>query len=238
VSVYAFVLHVEEDRYTVAAALAAAMANDRLKILYQDYSVPPAALVGASEIAQFQELISTGLIACSYGVVLISPAFVARSWVTTELESCFRGQDLSRLRFACLGVAKEQVGILSRIVLKNCVSAELGQLGDLASSLRESLTLDESTGITTAHHAGLKPWFFPLLGCWECETHPRLDLTSTNVPPIGASGLLVCPECGVGYAIRDGVPQLLGESGMYPDEPKRKELRALRRASATRSDRN
>jgi hypothetical protein len=44
-------------------------------------------------------------------------------------------------------------------------------------------------------------------------------LECLTAPPIGTSGVLMCPHCGRGYPIRDGIPQLLSEGAFNPDEP-------------------
>lgn len=50
-----------------------------------------------------------------------------------------------------------------------------------------------------------------VLACPNCDSRPPFSLVSRY---------LVCTECGRGYAIKDGIPDLLPEHAISPDDLK------------------
>ncbi len=48
-----------------------------------------------------------------------------------------------------------------------------------------------------------------LLACPRCETRPPVKLVGS---------LLICKDCGYGYRIIDGIPRMLPEDALSPQE--------------------
>ncbi len=55
----------------------------------------------------------------------------------------------------------------------------------------------------------IEPKLLELLACPRCESRPPVELNGN---------LLVCTECHYAYRIEEGIPDMLPESAIAPDE--------------------
>ncbi|MFN8140148.1 MAG: hypothetical protein U0R49_10160 [Fimbriimonadales bacterium] len=53
----------------------------------------------------------------------------------------------------------------------------------------------------------IEPFLLEILACPRCESRPKVDLRGE---------MLVCSECGWGYRIIEGIPQMLVEEAVEP----------------------
>ncbi len=61
----------------------------------------------------------------------------------------------------------------------------------------------------------MSPELLAILACPNCEVRPPLRLAKDN--------LLICTECGKGYLIKDGIPDLLPEDAISAEDAKKLE---------------
>ena len=74
---YIFIIHAEEDRFSVASSLAKGLADETVKVIYQNYSLPPPVTAAEPAIERLTSSLSEGLTECSQCIVLVSPKFLA-----------------------------------------------------------------------------------------------------------------------------------------------------------------
>lgn len=58
----------------------------------------------------------------------------------------------------------------------------------------------------------IEPFLLELLACPKCDSRPRVELKGE---------FLVCTECRWGYRIIDGIPHMLVEEAVEPEEVER-----------------
>ncbi|MEO8630127.1 MAG: toll/interleukin-1 receptor domain-containing protein [Betaproteobacteria bacterium] len=87
----AFISHAREDKDAIARPLADALRARRVDVWFDEYSLRP----GDS----LRESIDAGLATCDYGIVILSPAFFAKRWPTSELNGLFNRDLASGRRF-------------------------------------------------------------------------------------------------------------------------------------------
>ena len=73
-----FISHAREDKQDVARPLAEMLVSMSIKVWYDEYSLK----LGDS----LRKSIDRGLAECKFGVVILSPAFLAKSWTQYELD--------------------------------------------------------------------------------------------------------------------------------------------------------
>ena len=74
-----FISHASEDKQELVRPLAEKLIRAGVNVWYDEYSISPGDSVSSS--------IDSGLIDCNYGLVVISPAFLAKKWTDYELKS-------------------------------------------------------------------------------------------------------------------------------------------------------
>jgi hypothetical protein len=167
---------------------------------------PPSASVGQSEAASFDDLISWGLTECSYCVLVVSPAFVKRPWGAGELDRILMLKESARIIFVCLDVDEEDVRAISQIMCDKGVFGSRSDLQAVTKAVRERMRRAAARANGRRPFPDFNPWLLTVVGCAECESHPGLEPSYSGPAPAGASAVLVCPECGLGYWVRNGVP--------------------------------
>lgn len=86
-----FISHAGEDKAAIARPLADALHARRVAVWFDEYSLKPGDSLRAS--------IDAGLASCDYGIVILSPAFLAKKWPQSELNGLFSRALASDRRF-------------------------------------------------------------------------------------------------------------------------------------------
>jgi uncharacterized protein YbaR (Trm112 family) len=213
-----FLCHVREDEGPVPKGLARSLAARGMKIVYRTISPW---LASERPNGLLREEIQTGLMECCYGIVLLSKAFVARNWPSSELDDVVSrvvdGEE--RLIHVWHGLGGEDiVRFHPPLGLRPAISLEAGY-DQAADAICGRILEDDFSRNDALRRTQLNPKALDLFACRECGNHAGLSLECLTAPPIGTSGVLVCIRCGRGYPIRNGLPQFLGEGAFNPDEP-------------------
>lgn len=215
---YVFLCHVREEEASVTKNLAKAMAALGMKVVYRVVAPCPP---NEEPRGVLREQVQTGLNECCYGVIFLSQAFIRRDWPYTELSEIVsrtaRGEE--RLIHVLFGITTRDLAILYPPLLSLDFIVFNGDYHSTARSIYERLAEDDvnfRNALSPVHVNGTALGIF---ACRECESSEQFTLECLTAPPLGASGVLVCPSCGRGYAIRGDVIQLLSEGACNPDEP-------------------
>jgi uncharacterized protein YbaR (Trm112 family) len=167
---------------------------------------------------------------CCYGVVLLSQAFLARNWPESELSdlvSCVVNNE-ERLIHVRVGVSTDDIAKLYLPLAPKSQILLTTNYEEIADMICRRLLEDSFSWSEPAWRTLLNSKTLSLFACRECGSQADLTLECITAPPIGASGMLVCTACGRGYPIRNGIPQLLGEGAVHPDEPRPSNIQPLK----------
>lgn len=224
---FMFLCYVREDEGPRTKTLARSLAARGMKVVYR--SVAPW-LPSEQPRGLLAEEIQTGLTECCYGTVLLSPSFLDRNWPASELREI-----VSRVVNHVERLIHVRVDVSTRDIAKwypplapksqISLTSDYEQAADMICSrlLEDGLPWSEAAWRTQLNLKSMR-----LFACRECGSQADMSLECVTAPPIGASGMLVCAACGRGYPIRNGIPQLLSEGAVHPDEPSPPNLQPLK----------
>jgi len=216
---YIAVCHARGDRDGAAMEFCQALVE--LGFVVKCNECAPRSLAGGSDVDALAEALSVGVVQCCYSVVLVTRNLLAYSWAETELKLLARRavEWAGRVICVCGGVSFREVPEFSRAFAEMLESVTGGRIAQSAGEMSKWVAPDLSSGDERIRASGIDERLVEVLGCAQCEDHPKLELEGVTAPPLGATGLLVCPRCRAAYPIRGGIPRLRRDNVILPSYP-------------------
>jgi uncharacterized protein YbaR (Trm112 family) len=213
---FVFLVHTRADRESLARPFATELAKREFKIVMSE--IPPRRPIQNEAPWLFEPYIRRGLLQCCFGTIIVSPELLSLPWNDLEAAVGLTYDVDDRLFGILKGVTDTELWRRAR-PLARLTNVSGDDLSLAASMIADKIPEDVEDDARARDAVGLAANIVNCLGCPNCEARPALIVECITAPPMGSRGMLVCPRCGCGYAIRERVPQLLPESATYPDIP-------------------